>query len=97
VCEARPVHFAKLSSVCLVGLGCKARSLICWANRQLSVPKVLSDNDMDLFFTISRDRFRLQKLQCLPISFRPSNLCYAATYVKRGLDKIAAGVGRLAR
>jgi hypothetical protein len=62
VYEARPIHFEKLSSVCLVGLGCKTSSLIRWANRQVSVHKVLSDNDMDLFFTISRDRFRRPNL-----------------------------------
>lgn len=73
--EARPIHFEKLCSVCLVGLGYKTGSLIQGIDHCVGVRKILLGHDIRLFFTTKRGWFRLQKLQCLPVSFQQSNSC----------------------
>lgn len=69
----RPIPFEKLCRICQAGLGCKAGSLIRQAVGGVSVYKVLPGNDVRLFFTVRGNWFRLQKWQCLPVSFRQSN------------------------
>jgi len=71
-----PAHFEKLLRGCLVGLGSTSSSLIHRIGRYIGVRKVLLESDICLFFTMKGDLFRLKKLQCLPVSFRQSNLSY---------------------
>ncbi len=75
---ARPIDFEKPCSVCLAGLGCKTSSLIPRGSDCVSVRNILLDNSIVLLSTVKLDRFRLQKWQCLPLSFRQSNSCYTA-------------------